>query len=250
MGGATPRRALILGATSAIAQETAKLLAADGDLLFLVGRDASRLDVVAADLRVRGAARVETMTADLNDAGRHDEIVDNAATALDGLDTVLVAHGLLGDPERCHGDFAAAREVLDTNFVSVVSVLTPIVRRFEEQGAGTIVGISSVAGDRGRQSNYHYGAAKGALSLYLQGLRNRLYPAGVHVVTVKPGFVDTPMTAHIKKGLLFAGPATIARGIYRAIVRRQDIVYLPWFWRPIMLVIRVIPEHLFKRLKL
>jgi short-subunit dehydrogenase len=245
-----PRKVLILGATSAIAQETAKRLAADGDRLFLVGRDASRLEVVAADLRVRGAQRVETMTADLNDSSRHGEIVDRAASALEGLDTVLVAHGLLGDPERCHADFAAAREVLDTNFVSVVSVLTPIVRRFEEQGAGTIVGISSVAGDRGRQSNYHYGAAKGALTLYLQGLRNRLHPAGVHVVTVKPGFVDTPMTAHIKKGLLFAGPATIAHGIHRAIARRRDVVYLPWFWRPIMLVIRAIPERLFKRLKL
>ena len=121
--------------------------------------------------------------------------------------------------------------------------------RFETQGHGSIVGITSVAGDRGRQSNYVYGASKGGFSLFLQGLRNRLHPKGVHVLTVKPGFVDTPMTSHMAKGLLFAQPSTVARGIHRAIVRKKDVVYLPWFWRFILLVFVHIPESIFKRLK-
>lgn len=244
------RKVLLLGSTSAIAQEAARLLAADGDRLFLVARNRERNEAVAADLRLRGAERVATATADLDDLERHEALIDEAAGALDGLDTLLVAHGFLGDQERAEASFEETERVLHTNFTSAVSFLTRIASRFEAQGSGTIVGISSVAGDRARQSNYVYGTAKGALSLFLQGLRNRLHPAGVRVVTVKPGFVDTPMTAHLPQGPLFAKPATIARGIHRAIRGGGDVVYLPWFWRFIMLVIRVIPEPLFKRLKL
>lgn len=244
------RKVLILGATSAIAQETAKLLSNDGDGLFLVGRDAEKLDIVVQDLRLRGGADVDGMALDLNDFSRHGEIVDSAYRALEGLDTVILAHGVLGSQAECQESYAATELVLQTNFLSAVSLLTVVAQRFEEQRAGTIVGISSVAGDRARQSNYVYGTSKGALSLFLQGLRNRLQRHGVRVITIKPGFVDTPMTEHLDKGLLFVDPATIARGIHAAMRRRKDVVYLPWFWRVIMGGIRAIPEAVFKRMRL
>lgn len=244
------RKLLIIGATSAIAQETAKLFAQKQDALFLVGRDADKLDAIAADLKVRGAHQVAYGCLDLNDVDQHEPMLDEAYTSLDGLDTVLIAYGTLDDQKACEQDAAKAVQALRTNFLSVVSLLTPIANRLEKQRYGCIAVISSVAGDRGRQSNYVYGAAKGALSLFLQGLRNRLQSANVCVLTIKPGFVDTPMTASFKKGALWASPATVARGIFRAIKRRKSVVYLPWFWWLIMLVIRLIPEGIFKRLKL
>jgi short-subunit dehydrogenase len=161
------RRVLLFGATSAIAQETAKLLQADGDRLFLVARDAGKLAIVSADLALRGPERVDGLAADLDDTARHAEIFEAAARSLDVLDTVIVAHGVLGDAEACHSDFRHAARVLHTNLVSAVSLLTLAAERFTAQGSGSIVALSSVAGDRGRASNYVYGASKGALSLFL-----------------------------------------------------------------------------------
>jgi short-subunit dehydrogenase len=243
------RRILILGATSAIAAETARLWARDGDALFLVARDEERLRVVGADLGVRGAARVDGLAADLNDIERHEAILDRATEALDGLDTVLLAQGKLGGPD-VHRDVVEARQVLETNLLAPVSILTRVAERFERQGSGAIVGISSVAGDRGRASNYVYGASKAGLSVFLQGLRNRLHGTGVRVLTIKPGLVDTPMTAHLPRGILAASPRTVARGIHRALAGRRDVIYSPWFWRWIMLVIRLVPEPIFKRTRL
>ncbi len=243
-------KVLILGATSAIAQETTKLLGRDGDGLFLVARDAARLEIVRQDLELRGTQKIGSLAVDLNDFARHAEILDSAGRSLAGLDAVILAHGILGSQQECQESYAAAKLVLDTNFLSAVSLLTIVAQRFEAQGAGIIVGLSSVAGDRARQSNYVYGTSKGALSLFLQGLRNRLHPHGVRVITVKPGFVDTPMTELMDKGLLFVDPATVARGIHRAMRRRKNVVYLPWFWRLIMLGIRGIPEAVFKRMRL
>lgn len=245
-----PRRVLLLGATSAIAQATGRLLAARGDRLFLVARDPARLEIVATDLALRSGSSIPRLAADLDRCDAHGAILDEARRALDGLDTVIVAHGLLGDPEVTQRDWTAAMAVMQTNFLGPASLLTEAATRFEAQGSGVLVGISSVAGDRGRQSHYVYGAAKGGLSIFLAGLRNRLHSKGVSVVTIKPGFVDTPMTAHMQKGALFADPATIARGIVAAMDRRADVVYLPWFWRYVMLVVRLIPEALFKRLRL
>jgi len=244
------RKVLIIGATSAIAQETAKRFAEGGDQLFLAGRNPEKLDVLAADLRVRGAARVASMALDLNDFDRHATLVDMTYEALGGLDTVLIAHGTLSDQKACEQDFQVALREYHTNFLGAVSLLTLLANRFEAQGHGCLAVISSVAGDRGRQSNYYYGSAKGGLSVFLQGLRNRLAPSGVQVLTIKPGFVDTPMTADFRKGALWAGPDTIAAGIHRAIRRRADEVYLPWFWWGIMTLIKAIPERIFKRLKL
>jgi short-subunit dehydrogenase len=244
------KKVLVLGATSAIAQSTVRLLAARGASLYLVGRNPERLEAVAKDARTRGAARVETEAVDLDDLAQHEALVERAATALGGLDGALLAHGILGNQEAAQRSYAEAEKVLRTNFLSAVSLLTPLANLFEAQKAGTLVVISSVAGDRGRQSNYVYGASKGALSVFLQGLRNRLAHAGVAVVTVKPGFVDTPMTADVKKNALFATPEKVARGIVRAADARKDEVYLPGFWGPIMFAIRGIPERVFKRMKL
>jgi decaprenylphospho-beta-D-erythro-pentofuranosid-2-ulose 2-reductase len=244
------RKALILGATSAIAQETAKLLAAEGGSLFLVGRDSAKLESVAQDLRVRGARRVVTLTCDLNAIDQHDLILKRSTDVLEGLNTVLISYGTLSNQELCENSVIAALDQLKTNFLSVVSLLTLIGNRFEEQRNGCIAVISSVAGDRGRQSNYVYGAAKGALTVFLSGLRNRLVKAGVTVITIKPGFVDSPMTASFRKGFLWVSPAVVGRGVYRAIVSRKDVVYLPWYWRYIMMAVVLIPERMFKRLSL
>jgi decaprenylphospho-beta-D-erythro-pentofuranosid-2-ulose 2-reductase len=244
------KKVIVLGATSAIARSTVLLLSARGTSLYLVGRDAGRLEAVAQEARSRGASHVETEAMDLDDLARHEALVERAAAALGGLDGALLAHGILGNQEAAQRSYAEAEKVLRTNFLSAVSLLTPLANRFEAQKAGTLVVISSVAGDRGRQSNYVYGASKGALNVFLQGLRNRLARSGVAVVTVKPGFVDTPMTAGMKKNALFATPDTVARGIVRAADARKDEVYLPGFWGPIMFAIRGIPERVFKRMKL
>jgi short-subunit dehydrogenase len=243
------RKILICGATSAIARETARLYARDGDRLFLVGRNAEKIQAVARDLAVRGVGKADSFTADLNDVDLHETMIRKAVESLGGLDTVLIAHGTLSDQKSCEADYRLAEREYHTNFLSVVSLLTSIANLFEMQGGGSIAVISSVAGDRARRSNYVYGTAKGAVSLFLQGLRSRLHSKGVHVLTVKPGFVDTPMTAHLGKNPLFARPEEIARGIYRAIAEKKDVVYLPSWWRIIMTVVRHVPEAWFKRLR-
>lgn len=247
----TVHKVLIIGATSAIACETARLFAAEGAALCLIARNPAKLDIVTADLRVLGATQVETLIADLTEHAAHPLLIERAVTALGGLDVVLIAHGTLSDQKVCEQSVDLTLRELDSNFLSCVSLLTLLANRLEAQKSGTIAVISSVAGDRGRKGNYVYGTAKAALSAFLQGLRNRLYPAGVHVLTIKPGFVDTPMTAVlVRKGPLFATPQVVARGIYRAVLTRRNVVYLPWFWRCIMFVIRAIPEWIFKRLSL
>ncbi len=244
------KRVLIIGATSAIARAAARIFAGRGDRLFLVARDAAKLQVTAQDLRVHGAERVDVTVADLDDFARHEALLDEAEGALGGLEVVLIAYGTLPDQKLLEGSFEETEKELRTNFLSVVSLLTALANRLEAQKQGTIAVISSVAGDRGRKSNYVYGTAKGAVSLFLQGLRGRLHPSGVRVITIKPGFVDTPMTAEIKKNALFASPEAVAKGIVSAIDRGRDVVYLPPFWRGVMLIVRAVPEPLFKRLNL
>lgn len=243
-------KTVIIGASSALAHETAKLFARDKDELFLVGRSETKLDTVADDLRVRGAARVETSLLDLSDLERHQELFEQVISTLGGIDMLLIAHGTLGDQRKCELSVAETLKELNNNALSIISLLTIAANYFEQQGRGCIAVISSVAGDRGRKSNYVYGTAKAAVSTFLQGLRNRLSKAGVAVVTIKPGVVATPMTAHMKKGLLTANPQAVGRGIYDAMKKRKDVVYLPWFWRPIMFIITSIPEKRFKRMSL
>jgi len=241
---------LIIGATSAIAGEVAKIYALRQCSLFLVGRDEQKLHIVADDLRARGAQAVEVLAKELTDPTTHSELIKQADHVLQGIDVALIAYGSLPDQPACEQDAEAALRELNINFNSVVALLTQLANAMEKQGRGMIAVISSVAGDRGRQSNYIYGAAKGGLSIFLQGLRNRLAPKGVHVLTIKPGFVDTPMTAEFKKGLLWVSAASLAQGIVKAIDKKKNIAYLPWFWWGIMLIIRSIPEPVFKKMKL
>jgi len=243
-------KVLIIGATSAIAEETARLYAKQGAALALVARNGERLQSLCADLPIRGAAAAHAYSMDVNDTASHKGILDQAQAALGGLDVVLIAHGTLPDQKACEQDVGLALREFNTNAVSTIALLTDLANRMESQGRGSIAVISSVAGDRGRQSNYLYGSAKAALSIFLQGLRNRLQASGVQVLTIKPGFVDTPMTAEFKKGLLWVKPAVIAKGIVKALRKKKDVVYLPFFWRWIMLIIKSIPERMFKRMSL
>jgi len=245
------RNILILGATSAIAEATARRFAASGARFYLVGRNAEKLAAITRDLEIRSGRPVQGESLDLDLLEQHPALLDRAAQALGGIDIALIAHGTLPDQITCQQSVVMMLAAIHTNALSVTSLATLLANSFEARGQGVLVAIGSVAGDRGRQSNYVYGAAKGMVGLFLQGLRNRLNGKGIRVITVKPGFVDTPMTAAFeKKGLLWAQPDQIARGIVAAVEHRRDVVYLPWFWRWIMTVIRHIPEGVFKRMKL
>jgi decaprenylphospho-beta-D-erythro-pentofuranosid-2-ulose 2-reductase len=246
----TGKRVLIYGATSAMAQEVARLYAVKGASVGLAGRDSEKLRVVAADLTARGAARVRVYSGDLTDTAFQKKSLAEADEELGTLDAVLVAQGVLGDQRTAETNLQHAAEILDVNFTSQAVLLLSVASYFETHKKGLIAVISSVAGDRGRQSNFIYGSAKAGMSAFLQGLRNRLYPSGVHVLTIKPGMVSTPMTAHLKKGLLFARPETVGKQIYQAMHGRRDVVYVPGFWCLIMTIIKMIPEKVFKRLKL
>jgi short-subunit dehydrogenase len=236
-------KVVIIGATSAIAQEVAKLYAAERSTLVVVGRDSARLEAVAADLRVRGAPEVRTFVADLADRSRDHAIV---AAAGGDIDIVLIAHGSLPDQRAIDSDADAQVAAFELNATSVIAATSHFANVLERRRTGTLAVIGSVAGDRGRRSNYVYGAAKAAIHAYCEGLRARLAEANVNVLLVKPGWVDTPMTAAMKKNPLFASPFSIAKGIRLAIERRKRTVYLPGYWRWISLVVRMLPERLVK----
>jgi decaprenylphospho-beta-D-erythro-pentofuranosid-2-ulose 2-reductase len=245
-----PRRVLALGATSAIAEATLRLMAEQGASFFLVARNAAKLGAVSADLLTRGAAQVSGQVADLDDTAGHPALLSRAVATLGGIDIALVAHGVLGDQAEAEQDYSVAEAVLRTNFLSAVSLVTWLANYFEAERRGTIAVISSVAGDRGRKSNYVYGASKGGLNVFLDGVRNRIDRAGVQVLTIKPGFVATPMTAHLAQNALFAQPSAVARHVLKAIDGRKDVAYVPPFWGLIMLVVRSVPGRIFKRLNL
>lgn len=244
------RKIAIIGATSAIAEATARIWAQRGDHLFLVARNSEKLEAIAGDLRVRGCPKVATYLMDANDYAAHVPMLDMAEQTLNGLDTVLIAHGTLSDQTACQQSVELTLQEIGTNALSVIALLTHIANRFELQKKGIIAVISSVAGDRGRQSIYVYGSAKSMVTTFTAGLRQRLYKSGVSVVTIKPGFVDTPMTATFKKGALWASPDKIGADIVGACDRKSNVVYTPWFWIVIMSVIKIIPESIFKRINI
>lgn len=245
-----PPRVLVVGATSAIALAVLRRFASCGAQLYLVGRRANALDAAAADLRVRGAAQVATGHLDANDVAAHRAVFDAAWAQWSGFDVVLIAHGVLPEQARAQASVEETLAAFDTNARSVIAMLTDLANRFEAQGSGVIAVISSPAGDRGRASNYVYGAAKAAVTSFASGLRHRLYRKGVRVVTVLPGFVDTPMTANFPKGALWASPDRVAGDIVRAVERGNGTLYTPWFWRWIMLLVVHLPRWLFLRSRL
>ncbi|MBN4957901.1 SDR family oxidoreductase [Stenotrophomonas maltophilia] len=242
------QKILIIGATSAIAESVARLYASRGAALYLAGRSADKLDTIAADLRVRGAQRAEYGVLDVNDVAAHGALLDTAWSTLGGIDTVLIAHGTLPDQAACDASVELSLQEFATNGTSTIALSAALAQRL--QSGASLAVISSVAGDRGRASNYLYGSAKAAVTAYLSGLGQRLRPAGVNVLVIKPGFVDTPMTAAFKKGALWATPDKVAAGILKAIGKRRAVAYLPGFWWAIMMIIKNIPEFVFRRIKL
>lgn len=239
-------RVVIFGATSAIAVEIARAYAGRGARLFLVGRNAAKLSALVAEF---GDACVGSRAADLTDTSRSEELVRQARAALGELDVALIAQGLLGDQRASERDLSEARQIFDTNLLSVVALAIPLANYFESRAGGHLAVLGSVAGDRGRPRNYTYGAAKGALNIYLQGIRARLGGRGVGVHMIKLGPVDTPMTVEHKKTLLFARPPGVAHAIVRAIDAGRAEAYVPRFWWLIMRVVRCIPDRLFRRIR-
>lgn len=248
-----PRRILVLGATSGIAEATVRMWASRGDDLFLVGRNPERLSAVAADARVRGAGFVDTAVTDLDQTGQHPELLAHAINALGGLDVAYLAVGVLGDQARAERNFAEAAQILHTNFIAPASLLTWLANYCAQRHAGTLAVLSSVAGDRGRKSNYVYGSSKAGLTAFVDGLRNRIDREGVKVLTIKPGPVKTAMTEGMKGEAKFADVNKVASTIVRAIDKGRkgpDVLYVPGLWRLIMGVIRAIPESQFKKMDL
>jgi decaprenylphospho-beta-D-erythro-pentofuranosid-2-ulose 2-reductase len=245
------QKILVLGATSTIAQEVERILAKDSKDLLLVARSAERLSTLRADLLVRGARSVQTFAADFHNFRQCSELMDWARGCHSDFDTVLLAYGSMRSQEECEEQTELIAEELSTNFVSAATLLATFAKHFEERRTGCLAVITSVAGDRGRRSNYIYGSAKGGLSLLCQGLRSRLHSKGVRVITIKPGPVGTAMTDRIHRTRLFAEVEVVAKDICRALEKRSpDILYTPWPWRYVMFAIRVIPEGLFKRISL
>ena len=249
-----PRKVVVLGAQSAIAEAACRLLAEGGASLALLGRDPARLSVIAADLKLRGAERTFVLAGDL--AGATDPAAQLAACAreIGPIDTVMIFYGVLGDQSRAETELSEARRLLDANFTSAALWALAAAPHVEKAGArGVILVASSVAGDRGRRSNFVYGAAKGGLSILMQGLAHRFgaKPNGPRAVSLKLGFVDTPMTAHLPRGgPLWATPEKLAPVIIGALERGGPMIYAPWFWRFVMLAIRATPQAIFNKVNL
>jgi decaprenylphospho-beta-D-erythro-pentofuranosid-2-ulose 2-reductase len=243
------KKIVVLGATSGIALEVQRQLARCGCELLLVARSPQRLAETQADLAIRGAQQVSTYSADLASIEQHASIFDFAQRTFPGFDTVLLAYGSMHNQKDSETSVDILMEELQVNFVSAAALLTLFAADLERRRTGCLAVITSVAGDRGRRSNYVYGSAKGALSLFLQGLRSRLHPVGVRVITIKPGPVQTPMTDHLPNSARFADPERVARDIVHALERRSpDVLYTPKIWRYIMGAVQQIPETIFKRL--
>jgi len=244
------KKILIIGVTSAIAKAAARIWAKEGSELFLVARNQEALDLLTQDLNVRGSPKVHSYCLDLNNFECHDQMLEEAFNRIEKIDIVLIAHGTLSDQKKCEQSLDLTLLEIKTNALSVIALLTQLANRFEKQKSGTIAVISSVAGDRGRQSNYIYGSAKAMVTAFTSGLRQRLYKSNVSVVTIKPGFVDTPMTAMMKKGVLWASSDRVANLIVAACEKKNGEVYVPGFWWGIMSIIKIIPQAIFKKLNI
>lgn len=246
------KKILIIGATSTIANACAKIWAKENAYLFLVGRNKKKLEQIGKDLEIRGAKSIGTHIADLNQFDFHPKIINDALNFFQNkIDIVLIAHGTLPNQKLCQEDNKIALEEFSNNCSSTISILTLLANIIEKQKSGKIAVISSVAGDRGRESNYLYGSAKAALTTFCSGLRSRLSKVGAQVITIKPGFIDTAMTSGLDlPQILVATPEKAAKDICKAIKKGHNYIYTPSFWKMIMFIIKFIPESIFKKLKL
>lgn len=245
------KKVLIIGATSEIAIACGRIWAEKKSEIYLVARSENKLQQVADDFTTRGASAIHSHILDMNEIKKHTEMLENCFTTLKTIDIVLIAHGTLPDQHACEQDVDLALQEFSTNGLSVIALLTLLANKMEQQGDGTIAVISSVAGDRGRPSNYLYGSAKATVSTFCEGMRARLYKRGVHLLTIKPGFVDTPMTKELElPQALVVSPEKVAKSIHNAIEHGKNTIYTPWFWRYIMIIIKSIPNLIFKKLKL
>jgi len=241
----------VLGATSAIAIAYCRRIGGEGAGFVLVGRHPNRLEAVAADLVARGAREAIPVISDLANMDSCEERFLNFCSRMAVPDQILIAYGVLGDQSDAEEHAEATRHILDVNFTSAALWLQMAAKHLPRDKPRSIIVISSVAGDRGRRSNYVYGAAKAGLTAFAEGLAHRLYDTNLQVITVKPGFVDTPMTTRFeRRGPLWASPERIAAGIDRAVRKRLAVVYTPWFWWPIMTIIRLLPRPIFFRTRL
>ncbi len=243
-------RILIIGSTSPIARELAMHFAGDGARLYLAARDAEEAARIAADVAIRGGVEARSGAFEAADFESHPAFMARVVEELGGLDGVVLCFGTLGDQQAAWRDSREALAIINQNYTGAVSILTLCAARLEAQHSGFIVVIGSVSGDRGRRGNYAYGSAKGGLALFAQGLRARLAEAGVHVMTVKPGYVDSRMTWGRPGVFLNASPAAVAGRIHAALKRKADVIYAPAFWRLISGAIKLVPERIFKRINI
>lgn len=245
------KNVVVFGATSAIANATAKLYAEKGANLILIGRNGEKLKTIQDDLLVRGANACDSITVDLSDLSELPDIIKSIQTKFNKIDVSLIAHGTLPIQEECEKSLTETVDQITTNGMSHIAILNLLAPIYENQKSGVIACITSVAGDRGRQSNFTYGAAKSLVSTYLQGLTQKLSKVGVSVLDIKPGFVDTPMTAEFKKGALWAKPEQVGEKIYKSIEsKKTGVIYVPFFWKFIMLIIKNIPNKVFNKISL
>lgn len=242
---------LLVGATSGLARSIARGLAVEGRPLILAARDVEEATLIGADLRVRYGINIAVQAFDALEFDSHGRFFEACLEAASGnLGGMVVCHGDLADGIEAQEDFSVSRRLIDVNYTSFVSILNIAAEYFEHRRSGYLCVLSSVAGDRGRSSNYVYGSTKAAVSTYLQGLRARMTRSGVQVITVKPGFIDTAMTWGLKAPGPVGKAEIVGRDVCRAIAKRRNVVYTPWIYRWVMLIVRLIPEPIFKRLKL
>lgn len=240
--------ALILGAGSDMAVAIARYFASEKYDIQLAARKVESLYPLQQDLAIRYQVKVESFAFDAIDFNSHAAFYADLPVK---PDITICVFGYLGNQEKAQSNWSEAARIIHTNYTGAVSILNVVAEDYAARGAGTIVGISSVAGERGRQSNYMYGSAKAGFTAYLSGLRNRLFHKGVHVLSVQPGFVYTRMTENLQlPPLLTAQPQDVAKDVYKAVKRKKNTLYTKWFWRYIMLIIKSIPESIFKKLKL
>jgi len=239
---------VILGATSGISQAVAKQLLADDVSFHLVARNEQKLNIVANDLVSRGCHSAKCYVLDFNSIDAHPSLISSIFNGVDNIDTLFVSYGIMHSQQECETDVSKAVKQVNSNYTSTLSLLVLFSQRMETQSSGTIAVVSSVAGDRGRKSNFVYGSAKAGLTVFLEGLRYKLYSKGINVLTIKPGFIDSPMTADIKKGALWASTDQAANYIVKGIVKNKSVIYVPPFWFFIMAIIKLIPAFIFRKL--